>query len=52
LVKPAGILIGFKSEDDCFGCRLANDAMFLNRVEASRRSLNPGQGIRIEDLDK
>ncbi len=50
--KPAGILIGFKSEDDWFEYRLQNDARFLSRVEAARRSLKVGQGIRIEDLDK
>jgi prevent-host-death family protein len=50
--KPAGILIGFKSEDDWFEYRLQNDARFLSRVEAARRSLKAGQGIRIEDLDK
>jgi len=50
--KPAGILIGFKSEDDWFEYRLQNDARFLSRVEAARRSLKAGHGIRIEDLDK
>ena len=29
-----------------------NDARFLSRVEAARRSLKAGHGIRIEDLDK
>jgi len=50
--KPAGILIGFKSEDDWFEYRLQNDARFLSRVEAARRSLKAGQGISIEDLKK
>ena len=50
--KPAGILIGFKSEDDWFEYRLQHDARFLSRVEAARRSLKAGQGISIEDLDK
>ena len=50
--KPAGILIGFKSEDDWFEYRLQNDARFLSRVEAARRSLKAGQGINIEDLEK
>jgi prevent-host-death family protein len=50
--KPAGILIGFKSEDDWFEYRLQNDARFLSRVEAARRSLKAGHGIRIEDIDK
>jgi len=50
--KPAGVLIGFKSEDDWFEYRLLNDARFLSRVEAARRSLKAGHGIRIEDLEK
>jgi prevent-host-death family protein len=50
--KPAGILIGFKSEDDWFEYRLQNDARFLSRVESARRSLKAGHGIRIEDLEK
>ena len=50
--KPAGILIGFKSEDDWFEYRLQNDPRFLKRIEAARRSLKAGQGVRIEDLEK
>ena len=50
--KPAGVLIGFKSEDDWFEYRLENDARFLSRIEAARRSLKAGHGIRIEDLKK
>jgi prevent-host-death family protein len=50
--KPAGILVGFKSEDDWFEYRLQNDARFLSRIEAARRSLKAGHGIRIEDLEK
>ena len=50
--KPAGILIGFKSEDDWFEYRLQNDPRFLKRVEAARRSLKAGHGVRIEDLEE
>ena len=50
--KPAGVLIGFKTEDDWFEYRLQNDARFLSRVEAARRSLKTGHGISIEDLEK
>jgi len=31
--KPAGVLIGFKSEDDWFDYRLESDPRFLQRVE-------------------
>ena len=41
--KPAGILIGFESEDDWFDYRLENDPRFLQRIESARRSLRaPG----------
>ena len=50
--KPAGILIGFESEDDWFDYRLENDPRFLARVEAARRSLRAGRGVKLEDLDK
>ncbi len=50
--KPAGILIGFKSEDDWFDYRLENDARFLERVEAARTSLRAGRGVRLEDVKK
>ena len=48
--KPAGILIGFASEDDWFDYRLENDPRFLARVVSSRKSLREGKGVRIEDL--
>ena len=31
--KPAGVLIGFQSEDDWFDYRLENDRRFLQRIE-------------------
>ncbi|MCK4305670.1 MAG: type II toxin-antitoxin system Phd/YefM family antitoxin [Candidatus Eisenbacteria sp.] len=49
--KPAGVLIGFESEDDWFEYRLENDPRFLRRVKATRRSLLSGKGIRLEDID-
>jgi antitoxin (DNA-binding transcriptional repressor) of toxin-antitoxin stability system len=48
--KPAGLLIGFRSEDDWFDYRLENDPRFLKRVEAARRSLRAGRGIKLEEL--
>src|SRR5881396_1151716 len=49
--KPAGVLIGFGSEDDWFDYRLENDPRFLQRIEQGRESLRAGRGIRLEDLD-
>jgi prevent-host-death family protein len=48
--KPAGVLIGFKSEDEWFEYRLQSDPRFLRRIEAARRSLNDGRGVRLEDI--
>jgi prevent-host-death family protein len=48
--KPAGVLIGFESEDDWFEYRLENDPRFLGRIEKARKSLRAGRGVRLEDL--
>ena len=48
--KPAGILIGFKSEDDWFDYRLENDPTFQKRIAAARDELRAGRGVRLEDL--
>ena len=49
--KPAGVLIGFESEDDWFEYKLENDPRFLRRVETARRGLRAGKGTRLEDLE-
>ena len=49
--KPAGVLIGFASEDDWFDYRLENDPRFLKRVAAARESLRRGHGVSLEDVD-
>ena len=48
--KPAGVLIGFGSENDWFDYRLENDPRFLRRIEKARRSLHAGRGVRLEDV--
>jgi prevent-host-death family protein len=48
--KPAGILIGFKDEDDWFEYQLENDPRFLERIGRARRSLQSGRGVRLEDV--
>jgi prevent-host-death family protein len=50
--KPAGVLIGFESEDDWFDYRLENDSRFLRRVETARKSLRAGKGVRLEDIEE
>jgi prevent-host-death family protein len=49
--KPAGVLIGFGSEDDWLDYRLENDPRFLRRIEQARKSLREGHGVRIEDVE-
>ena len=49
--KPAGVLIGFQSEDDWFDYRLENDPRFLRRIERARKSLQVGRGVRLEDVN-
>lgn len=48
--KPAGVLIGFKSEDEWFEYRLQNDPRFFARIESAREGLRRGQGTRLEDV--
>jgi hypothetical protein len=45
---PAGILIGFASEDAWFEYRLENDPRFLSRIGKARLSLKQGGGERLE----
>jgi prevent-host-death family protein len=48
--KAAGVLIGFKSEDDWFEYRLEHDTQFLKRIDKARSDIRAGKGIRLEDL--
>ena len=49
--KPAGVLIGFATDDAWFEYRLENDPRFLKRIAAARESLRSGRGIRLEDVE-
>lgn len=48
--KPAGVLIGFETDDDWFDYRLENDPRFLRRVEQARQSLRAGRGVKLEEV--
>lgn len=48
--KPAGLLIGFESEEDWFDYRLEHDERFLQRIQAARKSLKEGRGIKLKEL--
>lgn len=49
--KPAGVLIGFASEEDWFDYRLENDPRFLQRIRQARSSLRSGRGTPLEDVE-
>ncbi len=49
--KPAGVLIGFETEDDWFEYKLENDPRFLKRIAAARISLKSGKGIPWEEIE-
>jgi prevent-host-death family protein len=49
--KPAGVLIGFESEEEWFEYRLQNDPRFLRRIEQARESLLAERGVKLEDID-
>jgi len=48
--KPAGVLIGFRTEDEWFEYRLESDPHFLRRVSAARKALAAGRGVRLENV--
>ncbi|MEP7190499.1 MAG: type II toxin-antitoxin system Phd/YefM family antitoxin [Roseiflexaceae bacterium] len=48
--KPAGVLIGFDSEEEWFEYRLEHDPRFLKRIQEARINLQAQRGIRLEDL--
>lgn len=43
--RPAGVLIGFDTEDDWFDYRLENDPRFLAKIEKARTDARAGKGI-------
>jgi prevent-host-death family protein len=48
--KPAGVLIGFKDDDDWFDYQLENDPRFLDRIERARASLRQGKGVPLDEI--
>lgn len=48
--KPAGVLIGFESDEDWFDFRLENDPRFLERIARSRESARARRTVKLEDL--
>jgi prevent-host-death family protein len=50
--RPAGVLIGFETEDDWFEYRLEHNAEFLKRVADARAALARGEGVRMEEATR
>lgn len=48
--KPAGILVGFASNEDWDDYQIENDPRFLRRIELASQSLRRGEGVRLEDV--
>ena len=49
--RPAGVLIGFESEDAWFEYRLEHHPAFVRRVAEARAAFRAGQGVRLEDAE-
>jgi prevent-host-death family protein len=50
--RPAGVLIGFETEDDWLEYRIEHNPEFLRRIAQARAALARGEGIRLEDLER
>jgi prevent-host-death family protein len=50
--RPAGVLIGFGTEEDWFDYRLEHHPEFLRRIGKARADIAAGLGIRLEDVPK
>ena len=48
--RPAGLLIGFGSEDDWFEYRLEHHPEFLRRIAGARTALGEGRGTPLREL--
>ena len=49
--KPAGVLVGFASEDDWFDYQLEHDPRFQRRIAQARKNLLGGKGVKLEDIE-
>jgi len=49
--RPAGVLIGFETEDDWFEYRLEHDPRFLKRIAEARASIRAGKGVPWAEVE-
>lgn len=48
--RPAGVLIGFETEEDWFDYRMENHPAFLRRVAEARAEFAARRSVRLEDI--
>ena len=48
--RPAGILIGFSSDEDWFEYRLEHHPEFLRRISEARAAIGAGRGVALDDV--
>lgn len=48
--RPAGVLIGFASEDDWFEYRLEHHPEFLRRIAEARDAVRAGRGVPLAEV--
>jgi prevent-host-death family protein len=48
--RPAGVLIGFETEEDWFEYRLEHHPEFLHQIAEARAAIREGKGTKLEDL--
>jgi prevent-host-death family protein len=49
--RPAGVLVGFASEDDWFEYRLEHHPEFVRRVAEARAALQRGEAVSLEEVE-
>lgn len=48
--RPAGVLIGFQTEEDWFEYRLEHHPEFLKMIAAARRDVAAGRVVSLADV--
>jgi len=48
--RPAGVLIGFQSDEDWFEYQLERNPEFLSRIDRGSAEIQQGLGVRLEDV--
>jgi prevent-host-death family protein len=48
--RPAGVLIGFGTEEDWFDYRLAHHPEFVRRIRKARADIAAGRGVKLQEL--